>query len=47
MPRCLVVDVDPGTHKVACQAESNSEITLSTGAGQVAYVWQEMKMRPH
>lgn len=39
-----VVDVAPGPHKVACMAESNSEVTVNLKASDIAYIWQEMKM---
>jgi hypothetical protein len=40
----FVADVEPGEHIVACQAESSSQVSVKVKKGEIAYVWQEMKM---
>ncbi len=40
----FVLDVKPGKHEIACLAESNSDLTVTTQRGKSSYVWQEMKM---
>ena len=40
----FALDVAPGEHQIACLAESNSTVAVNLKKGDVAYVWQEMKM---
>jgi hypothetical protein len=38
------VQVAPGTYKIRSHAENNSEVTLDAKAGEVYFLWQEVKM---
>jgi hypothetical protein len=40
----LVADVDPGPHKIMGKSENEHLIDLTTVAGRIYYVWQEVKM---
>jgi len=40
----LVVDVNPGPHKIVSIAENQDLLELTTLAGRIYYVWQEVKM---
>ena len=40
----FVWDVNPGPHEINCLADSNGVLHLDVKKGQIAYVWQEMKM---
>ena len=40
----LVADVDPGPHKIVSIAENQDLLELTTLAGRIYYVWQEVKM---
>ena len=40
----LVADVAPGSHAIMGKSENESFINLTTVAGRIYYVWQEVKM---
>ena len=40
----LVADVEPGKHKIVSIAENQDLLELTTLAGRIYYVWQEVKM---
>jgi hypothetical protein len=40
----LVTEVDPGAHKLMGKAENEDLLDLTTVAGQIYYIWQEVKM---
>jgi hypothetical protein len=40
----LYAEVDPGKHQLISKTENDSVLDLDTVAGQVYYVWQEVKM---
>lgn len=40
----LVADVEPGPHKIMGKSENEHLIDLTTLAGRVYFVWQEVKM---
>jgi len=40
----LNLQVAPGTYKIRSHAENNSEVTLEAKAGEVYFLWQEVKM---
>ena len=40
----LVTEVDPGPHKLMGKSENEHLIDLTTIAGRIHYVWQEVKM---
>ena len=40
----LVVEVDPGAHTIMGKSENEDLLKLTTVAGQIYYVWQEVKM---
>ncbi len=40
----LVTDVNPGPHKILAKSENDDLLDLTTVAGRIYYVWQEVKM---
>ena len=40
----VMAEVDPGPHRIMGKAENDHLIDLTTVAGRVYYVWQEVKM---
>jgi hypothetical protein len=40
----LVADVDPGPHKIMGKSENEHLVDLTTVAGRVYFIWQEVKM---
>ena len=38
------LQLEPGTYKIRSHAENNSEVTLEAKAGEVYFLWQEVKM---
>lgn len=37
-------DLEPGTHTITSKTEKDSTVTLDMLAGQIYYIWQEVKM---
>jgi hypothetical protein len=40
----LVAEVTPGSHRIMGKAENEDSLDLTTVAGRIYYVWQEVKM---
>ena len=40
----LVTEVDPGPHRIMGKSENEDALDLTTAAGRIYYIWQEVKM---